>query len=147
MVQFAMVPAFRSQLFLQPLLELAAGHKVPPVFTGAWTHVPVLLQCFILQYVHLPAVNYTADHFDSQSLALEVPLQLFFCVLFHTELVKQIQRRLARVRSTSCPLAPHEIIFSPSLLTLEDIVQASPHNLLGVVVSLCLDCGGLSSAT
>ena len=79
-----------------------------------------------------------------------VPLHFASGVLFHTKLVKQIQSRLARVLITSCPKMPYEkaiVPTKPPAPSLEDIVQASPHNLqLCGAEFRCLDCGGVATA-
>ena len=73
-----------------PSLKVSA---FPPAFTGArsWTqkYLQFLLELGrmcpgILQYVHLPALNYAADHLASQTLTLEVPLQLLLLVFSFT---------------------------------------------------------------
>ena len=105
---------------------------------------------------HIPdvwfALNHAADHFASQvAETFEVPLHMASGILFHTKLVKQIQSRLFRVLITSCPKTPHEkaiLPMKPPAPSLEDIIQASPHNLQRCGNEFrCLDCGGVSSAT
>ena len=126
MVQSAVVPAFRSQLFLQPLLELAAGHKSTSSFCWSMDACACASAMF----------HSTVCTFASVKLCCRPPREFLCSCFFWCSLSHRIGETDPETLSSSAqyliPFAPHEIIFSPSLLTLEDIVQASPHNLLGV---------------